>query len=669
MAELRALIDYHNVLYHQQDSPEIPDAEYDLLVRQLQALEADHPELVVADSPTRRVGAPALPTFAPVQHRVPMMSLDNAMSVDELRAWGERLSRLTSQDDAPVSFVCELKIDGLAMSLRYERGRLVQAATRGDGRTGEDVTANVATIAALPERLGAGAPATLELRGEIYLPTATFEALNEAQVAAGLPAYKNPRNTAAGSLRQKDPAITASRQLQMWCYQLVEPLPDGMQRHSETLAWLGELGFPVNPETATFDTLDEVYAHCQYWEAHRHDLPYEIDGVVVKVDELGRRADIGVTSKAPRWAIAFKFPPEERTTRLLAIEVSVGRTGRATPFALLEPVFVGGSTVGVATLHNQDQVRLKDVRPGDLVIVRKAGDVIPEVVGPVLSERPPGATAWEFPCACPGCGQPLVREEGASDHRCVNDFCPARQAAWIEFFASRAAMDIEGFGEQRVRQFRDLGLLADVAGIYELDYERIGALDGFGETSVRNLAAAVDASRSRPLANLLVGLNIRHLGGAGAQLLARRFGHLDRIIAATAEEMAEVDGIGPVIAASVSAFLADPRSRALIERLRAAGVNFEGPAAPAAPQVLEGMSIVVTGSLDGFSRDGATEAITSRGGKSPGSVSKKTTAVVVGREPGVSKLAKAEELGVPILDEAAFVELLATGVVPTPAAP
>jgi DNA ligase (NAD+) len=664
VAELRRVIEYHNRRYYELDSPEIPDADYDLLVRELQTLETTYPELASVESPSARVGGAPSASFAPVVHRVPMMSLDNAMSSDELAAWAERLVRFLDRgaDAPPVGIACELKIDGLAMSLVYEGRRLALAATRGDGRVGEDVTENIRTIADVPNELPEGAPDHLEVRGEVYMPIATFEALNEAQAAAGLRAYVNPRNTAAGSLRQKDPAVTASRNLRFWTYQVADVRGGpAFSSHVETLEWLGTLGFPVNPETKVFQSTSEVFEHCRHWEEHRHDLPYEIDGVVVKVDDLARRQALGSTSKAPRWAIAYKFPPEERTTLLKGIDVSIGRTGKATPFAMLDPVFVGGSTVGVATLHNQDQVALKDVRPGDTVIVRKAGDVIPEVVGPVLTLRPPDLTPWAFPAHCPVCHHGLQRLPGESDTFCINVDCPAQRAARIEHFASRGAMDIEGFGEQRVRLFLELGLLNDAGDIYRLDYDRIRELEGFGATSVANLARAVEASKTRPLANLLVGLNIRHVGGTGAQVLARRFGNLDRIIAASEEELSRVEGIGPTIAASVARFFSDDLNRGLVERLRASGVNFEGPSTPEGPQTLAGMSVVVTGTLERYSREEAEEAIKQRGGKSPGSVSKKTTAVVVGAEPGASKLTKAEQFGVPVLDEAAFQHLLETG--------
>jgi DNA ligase (NAD+) len=668
-AALRELVERYNAEYYEHDAPSVPDSTYDAVVRELQRLEAEHPELATADSPTQRVGSAPSSGFAPVAHRVPMMSLDNAMDEAELHEWGDRTSkrlRDLGHDDAEVRYVCELKIDGLAMSIRYEGGRMVQAATRGDGRTGEDVTANVATVATVPDRLEGDAPDVVEARGEIYMPIATFEALNESQEKAGKPRYANPRNTAAGSLRQKDPSITASRGLAFWCYQLGEvvggPPLDG---HAAALDWLGGLGLPVNPATKVFDDLGEVYAFCRGWIEHRHDLPYEIDGVVVKVDALSLQRDLGATSKAPRWAIAYKLPPEERTTLLRDIHVSVGRTGKVTPFAELEPVFVGGSTVGLATLHNEDQVRLKDVRPGDTVIVRKAGDVIPEVVGPVLDERPKKSKPWVFPTICPcDLHADLVRVEGESQHRCLDPECPYQRWARLCHFASRGAMDIDGLGEKQVERFIALDLLHDVSDIYSLDFDVVAAQPGYQQRSIDNLRNAIQASKARPLGNLLFGLNIIHVGASVAELLAAAFGDLDHLMAATADELAATEGVGPVIAGSVHQFFATESNRELIERLRAAGLNFTGPPRPTQAQTLAGMSIVVTGTLEGFSRDEIEAAIKSRGGKSPGSVSKKTTAVVVGTEPGASKVTKANELGIPQLDESQFVALLDTGALP-----
>jgi DNA ligase (NAD+) len=665
---LRTVIAEHNRRYHELDDPTVSDAEYDELVRELRALEEEHPELITPDSPTQLVGGRPSTTFAPVVHRVPMMSLDNAFTEAELHAWGERLQRRLDEGDGPVDvgYVCEPKIDGLAISIRYEGGRFVQAATRGDGRTGEDVTANIATLSEVPDDLGKGAPAVLEVRGEVYMSMPAFAALNESQLEKGLRPFVNPRNAAAGALRQKDSSITASRELSLWTYQLgeIEGGP-AFTTHHETLDFLRDLGLPVNPEIRTVSHLDEVYAYCRNRQTTRHDLPYEIDGVVVKVDDLARRADLGSTSKAPRWAIAYKFPPEERTTKLLDIMVSVGRTGRATPFAVLEPVFVGGVTVGRATLHNEDQVRAKDVRPGDTVIVRRAGDVIPEVLGAVLADRKKGSQPWVFPKECPVCGQPLVRPEGEADTRCLNLACPARSHGAIEHFASRGGMDIEGLGEQRVRQLVELGLVRDLADIYAIDWEVLRPLDGWGETSITNLQQAIEASKAQPLARLLVGLNIRHLGPAGAEALAAARGHLDQILDADVDTLAGVEGVGPVIARALHEWLSDPVNREVIERLRAAGVNFQSPEVVDVPQTLAGKTVVVTGTLEGYNRDEVEAAIKLRGGKAPGSVSKKTTAVVVGDGPGASKLNKAVELGVPVLDEAAFTHLLETGELPS----
>ena len=657
--ELRSALRAWGAAYYDRDEPLVPDATYDEALRELQSLEDRYPHLRSPDSPTQQIGGVAAVPFAPVEHAVAMMSLDNAFDEAQLRAWAKR------NEVEQIDLACELKFDGLAVSVRYEDGVLVRGATRGDGRVGEDVTANVSVVGDLPKKLGSGAPRILEVRGEVYMPVSVFDALNEQQLEAGEKTYVNPRNTAAGSLRQKDATVTASRGLTMWCYQLAEiegaPMPD---RHSGTLELLTELGFPVNPYATVLPSLDDAIAYCRTWQEQRHDLDYEIDGVVVKVDELARQHHLGATAKAPRWAIAYKFPPEEKTTLLREIQVSVGRTGRATPYAVLEPVFVGGSTVEMATLHNQDQVRLKDVRPGDTVIVRKAGDVIPEVLGPVLAERPDGRAPWEFPERCPVCDHALVRPEGEVQHRCVNLACPAIVAGAIEHFASRSAMDIEGFGEQRVRLFAELGLVRDVADIYALDPDRLLEIDKFAETSVANLLDAIEQSKHRTLANLLRGLNIRHLGTAGAELLAAHFGHMDRIAEAGEEELAAIDGIGPTIAASVRVWFDDDANRVLVEKLRDAGVTMEGPEPVEVDRTLEGASVVVSGTLEEFSRDGAADAIKSRGGKSPGSVSKKTTALVVGSDPGASKLTKAEELGVPILDEAQFLVLLETGEVP-----
>ncbi|HWE54454.1 MAG TPA: NAD-dependent DNA ligase LigA [Acidimicrobiales bacterium] len=664
--ELRELIEHHTRRYFVDDDPEITDAEFDALVAELTALEVEHPELSTDDSPLLRVGGGTSPLFTEVRHVIPMMSLDKTTSYEELLAWAKRMERFISGD---VAYTCELKIDGLAMSLLYEDGLLVRAATRGDGEVGEDVTANVVTISGIPKSLPGPAPKRVEVRGEIYMPIPAFEELNRRQAEAEARTFINPRNAAAGSLRQKDPSVTAGRELAFWAYQLgtLEGGP-AFTHHTETLDWMRGAGLPVNPNIDLVHGLEEVDAYCRKWLGKRHSLPYEIDGTVIKVDDLAQRRELGATSKAPRWAIAYKFPPEEKTTLLKGIMVSIGRTGKATPFAMLEPVVVGGAKISLATLHNEDQVRIKDVRPGDTVVVRRAGDVIPEVRGPVVALRPADLPEWHFPTECPVCQQPLVRLEGESDTFCVNEKCPGINVQRISHFASRGAMDIEHLGERTVWQFFRDGLLANVADIYNLDFERVGAFEGWGETSITNLQAAIEASKTRPLANLLVGLSIRHLGGTGAQILARHLRHLDRIMEATTEELSAVEGVGPVIGRSVHDYFADPDIREQVERLRAAGLNFTGPDAPDLPQVLAGLSVVVTGTLEGWSREEAEEAIKGRGGKSPGSVSKKTTAVVAGAEPGAAKLAKANEVGVPVLDEAAFAELLETGQLPGAAA-
>ncbi|HXQ76370.1 MAG TPA: NAD-dependent DNA ligase LigA [Acidimicrobiales bacterium] len=679
---LRAQIAYHNEKYHRQDAPEISDAEFDALMRELRAIEEEHPDLASADSPTQRVGATPSVLFAPVAHRVPMMSLDNAFDLDELRGWVDRIARI-DPGVTGADFECELKIDGLAMSITYEDGRFVRAATRGDGTTGEDVTHNVATVRSVPHQLawpaGRGpVPKVIEVRGEVYMPVTAFEELNRRQLEAGLKVFANPRNSAAGSLRQKDASVTAARDLSMWAYQ-VGALEGGPELHSQSdaLALLRDCGLPVNPQIRVVHGVDDVFAFCTHWREHRHDLDYEIDGVVVKVDDLGLQQRLGATSHAPRWAVAFKFPPEERTTTLLRIMVSIGRTGRATPFAVLEPVFVGGSTVGLATLHNEDQVRLKDVRPGDTVVVRKAGDVIPEVVGPVLTARRRGARHWHFPTTCPSCGEPLVRLPGESDTFCTNIECPAQRVQRIVHFASRGAMDIEGLGDKRVIQLVDAGLVSDPGDIYALEAPALVEIERMGALSVENLLRAVEGSRSRPLSRVLVGLGIRHLGPTGSRALARAYGSLDAIAGASVEELAAVEGIGTVIAESVVEFLASTTNRAVLDKLRAGGLTLTEPgggapggspggSGPDGALPLAGRSVVVTGTLESHTREEAEAAIVSGGGKSPGSVSKKTWAVVVGTEPGAAKLRKAEELGIPIVDGSRFGELLATGEIPAP---
>jgi DNA ligase (NAD+) len=669
--ELRELIAYHNDRYFGADDPEISDADFDELVRELRALEAEHPELVPERSVLDAPGAPRSTTFAPVIHRLPMTSLDNAMNEDELRAWGERVAK--GLDDEVVRYVCELKIDGLALSLRYENGRYVQAATRGDGKVGEDVTANVRTISEVPNVLRvAGVPAVLEVRGEVYMSKTAFEKLrneklreNSDRVAAGRkpqPVPANPRNAGAGSLRQKDPAVTATRELSMWVYQLgeVEGTP-AFTSHHDTLDYLRSLGFPVNPEVRVVDSLAEVITFCAHWQEHRNELPYIIDGVVVKVDDLGQRERLGYTSKAPRWAVAVKFPPEERTTLLRDIKVSIGRTGRATPFAELEPVVVAGSTVSMATLHNREQVQVKDVRPGDTVVVRKAGDVIPEVVGPVLSKRPKNSKPWKFPSTCPcELKSTLVQREGESDTRCVEPECPHQRDQKIIHFTSRGGMDIEGFGEKTVYKLSDADVLQDPGDIYSLTPEVLLA-QGFGEGQTANLLKAIDGSRMAPLQKLLVALGIKHLGPSAAESLARRFGSLDAVSSASMQDLAAIDGVGDVIAESVASWFSDERHRTLVDKLRRGGVRFDNVTVVDVPQTLQGKTVVVTGTLSGFGREAAEQAIKDRGGKSSGSVSGRTFALVVGDDPGTSKVKKAVELGIPRIGEEEFVRLLETG--------
>ena len=665
------MIAYHNDRYFGADDPEISDADFDELVRELRALEAEHPELVPERSVLDAPGAPRSTTFAPVIHRLPMTSLDNAMNEDELRAWGERVAK--GLDDEVVRYVCELKIDGLALSLRYENGTYVQAATRGDGKVGEDVTANVRTIGEVPNVLPvAGVPAVLEVRGEVYMSKTAFEKLRNEKLrdnadrgAAGRkpqPVPANPRNAGAGSLRQKDPAVTATRELSMWVYQLgeVEGTP-AFTSHHDTLDYLRSLGFPVNPEVRVVDSLAEVITFCAHWQEHRNELPYIIDGVVVKVDDLGQRERLGYTSKAPRWAVAVKFPPEERTTLLRDIKVSIGRTGRATPFAELEPVVVAGSTVSMATLHNREQVQVKDVRPGDTVVVRKAGDVIPEVVGPVLSKRPKNSKPWKFPSTCPcELKSTLVQREGESDTRCVEPECPHQRDQKIIHFTSRGGMDIEGFGEKTVYKLSDADVLQDAGDIYSLTPEVLLA-QGFGEGQTANLLKAIDGSRMAPLQKLLVALGIKHLGPSAAESLARRFGSLDAVSSASMQDLAAIDGVGDVIAESVASWFSDERHRTLVDKLRRGGVRFDNVTVVDVPQTLHGKTVVVTGTLSGFGREAAEQAIKDRGGKSSGSVSGRTFALVVGDDPGTSKVKKAVELGIPRIGEEEFVRLLETG--------
>ncbi|HWC13691.1 MAG TPA: NAD-dependent DNA ligase LigA [Actinomycetota bacterium] len=653
--ELRDAIDYHSYRYHVLDDPEIADAEYDALVRELMDLEGEFPDLVSPDSPTQRIGAPPSDIFSPVEHRSPMMSLDNAFSLTELQAWGARVERLVGE---PEGLVTELKMDGVACNLIYEDGVFVKGATRGDGRVGEDITANLRTIRAVPLKLRGKPPKVIEIRGEVYMRTDDFDKLNVKLGEAGLKTFANPRNAAAGSLRQKDPSITADRNLSLVCHGIGYVQGRRYASHWQALEAIRDLGLRTNPENKRLATLEEAYAFCEHWQQHRHDVPYEIDGVVIKVDPISQQEELGFTSKAPRWAIAYKFPPEERTTLLKDIFASVGRTGVVTPFANLETVFVGGVNITTATLHNEDEVARKDVRPGDTVIVRRAGDVIPEVVGPVLTKRPKNARPWKMPKACPSCGSQLVRNEGEAATRCLNIYeCGAQRRERIFHFASRGGMDIEGLGYQTIIALIERGYLHDVSDIYFLTREQVGELDGFGDKSIDNLMKSIDASRRRPLANVLMALGIPHVGGAAARALALETRSLDKLRTMTEGELEALDGIGPIIATSIASYFADERNQEVLDRLKEGGLD---PVPPAARKEgsLSGKTFVVTGTLTDFSRDAATAAIEERGGRVASSVSKKTDYVVVGESPGASKFNKASDLGIEMLDEKAFKALL-----------
>jgi len=699
-AELSAEITEHNHRYHVLDAPVVSDAEYDALMRELRALEELYPDLRTPDSPTQKVGNVISTDFAPVEHLERLLSLDNAFSAEELDAWAARTERLAGTE-AVGPYLCELKIDGLAVALVYRDGRLIRAATRGDGMTGEDVTPNIRTIAAAPGRLaGTGWPQDLEVRGEVYLPVSAFHELNERQADAGKPLYVNPRNTAAGSLRQKDPRVTATRPLSLIVHGLAVPgagpaegsmpvpddeaVPDDVP--STQSGWyerMREWGLPVSDVYKVVGSLDEVRAYIGFYNEHRHDPAYEIDGVVVKLDRLEVQRALGATSRAPRWAIAYKYPPEEVTTRLLDIQVNVGRTGRVTPFAVMEPVKVSGSTVDRATLHNQDELGRKGVLIGDMVVLRKAGDVIPEVVGPVVELRSGSERAFEFPAECPACGTPLAREssEGGKesvDWRCPNArSCPAQLRERLFHLASRGALDIEVLGYEAVMALLDCGLVSDEGDVFSLTAESLATCPFFvnkqGTLTVNaaKLLHNLDEARRRPLWRILVALSIRHVGPTAARALALAFGSIDAIRGASPEQLVAVDDVGPTIAASVRDWFTVDWHAAIVEKWRAAGVQLvqEGWIAPAVVSAggepsgagpLAGVTVVVTGTLDGMTRDEAAEAITSRSGKVTGSVSKKTDFLVAGDSPG-SKYDKALTLGVPVLDEAGLGVLLDQG--------
>jgi DNA ligase (NAD+) len=654
LKKLREAIDYHSYRYHVLDDPEVADVEYDALMADLIAIEETFPDLVTADSPTQRVGAPPSDLFAPVAHRTPMMSLDNCFSLEELQAWGTRVERGVGNVD---TYVTELKMDGVAVNLIYENGAFVKGATRGDGRTGEDITGNLRTVRAVPLKLRGKFPKVLEVRGEVYMQTQDFEKLNHDLGEAEARTFSNPRNAAAGSLRQKDPNVTASRNLSLICHGVGYAEGRRFKSHWESLQAIKEWGLRINPQSKQVSSLDDVYTFCTHWQEHRHDVAYEIDGVVIKVDAISQQEELGWTSKAPRWAIAYKFPPEERTTELEEILPSVGRTGVVTPFARLTTVFVGGVNVTTATLHNEDEVARKDVRPGDTVIVRRAGDVIPEVVGPVLSKRPKGLKPWRMPKKCPSCDTPLVRLEGEAATRCPNIWgCEAQARERIFHFTGRGGMDIEGFGYQTIMTLIGLDKLNDVSDIYFLSSDDFEGLEGWGEKSITKLMNAIDGSRTRPLSNFLIALGIPHVGGAAAETLAQEVRSIDRLADMTEEELVAIEGIGPIIATAIAAYFAEPRNREVLARLREGGVDPQPPAARKEGP-LTGKTYVITGTLVAFSRSEATKAIEDLGGKVGSSVSKKTDAVVVGDSPG-SKYDKAVSLGVEILDEKAFKKLV-----------
>ena len=692
--QLRRLIRVHEERYYVLADPEIADAEFDALMRELAGLESEHPDLLTPDSPTQRVGGRAVTGFETVEHAQPMLSLDNAYSEGELRAFDERVRRGLGEAGAipaAAAYVAELKIDGLSITLTYENGQLRRGATRGDGTRGEDVTANVRTIRAIPLRLADGPPGAVEARGEVYLPRRVFERINRDREQAGEALFANPRNAAAGTMRNLDPALVAQRGLSAFVYQLVQvsagagvPSESEPDTHAGTLEALRRWGLPVESRWRRCASIDEVWAFCLEWEDKRRGLEFETDGVVVKLDGLALRRQLGATSKFPRWAIAFKFPAEQKTTRLKKIEVNVGRTGAVTPFAVLEPVFIAGSTISMATLHNAEDIARKDVREGDWVLVEKAGDVIPRVVGPVLSRRPHDSTPWQMPGVCPRCGAQLRREDDEVVWRCENTSCPARLRRGLEHFASRSAMNIEGLGESLVNQLVTPGRVRDYADVYGLTTPELAVLtsvtvrgDGreiqrrFGEKSAAKLIAQIERSRQNQLWRLIYGLGIRHIGERAAQVLARAFGSLDAIGSATVEQLQATDEIGPVLAQAVRCYFDEPRNVALIERLRKAGVRMEVPpeelAAIDVSGPLTGKTYVLTGTLASLTREQATAAIERLGGKVTGSVSRKTTAVIVGEDAG-SKAEKARALGVTLLDESGFLSLAKVSA-PDPSAP
>ncbi len=656
--QLRAEIGRHNTLYYGIDAPEITDAQYDELMRELRDLEARFPDLATEDSPTQTVGAPPSTGFAQVTHPVPLLSLGNAFDLEELAAWHRRAARLIGDE---FEMVCELKFDGLAVAITYEDGRLATGATRGDGRVGEDVTENLRTIGSLPKEVGAEAPGRIEVRGEVMFPISEFESLNRWREEEGLAPYANPRNTAAGSLRQIDPSVTAGRPLQVFAYGLGYPQDGvGADTHLGTLGYLSDLGFSVSPNHRTVDTVGEADDFYREWLERREELDYACDGVVVKVNRLDYQRHLGHVGREPRWAVAYKFPAERRETVLIDIRFNVGRTGTINPYAVLEPVVISGATIRQATLHNEDNIRSRDLRRGDRVVVERAGEVIPQVIASLPEHRAGDPDEFEMPSECPSCGHGVVRPEGEAMSHCMNSGCPAQLTRLIEHFVSRGAMDIDGLGEKQVAVLLEKELIADAADIFRLQERReeLVALERMGETSVSNLLGAIEASRSRPLARVLVALGIRLVGAEVASLLARRFRDMDGLIAASPEEMEAVPGIGPKIARSVADYFSDESNRDLVDRLRRAGVNLaDADRAEPREQVLAGKKFVVTGRLSRFSRSEIQDMIKDLGGSVSGSVSKRTDFVVAGEDAG-SKLAAALELEVKTLDEDAFLAMV-----------
>lgn len=661
---LRALIHYHNYLYHTLNQPEISDAEYDALMRELRALEDQYPELITPDSPTQRVGAEPQDEFAKVTHPYPMTSLADAFSREEVIAWRERVYRLIPRD-TPLEYVVEPKIDGLAVAITYEEGVLVRGATRGDGFVGEDITANVRTIRNVPLRIpvsGQGtAPRLIEVRGEVYMPRDLFERFNAERLAQGESPFANPRNAAAGSVRQLDPRVTAARPLRFFAYAVGYIEGHELSTQWETLNYLKELGFAVNPDIRLIRDFEEVLAYCEEWMDKRNKLNYDADGVVIKINDFAIQQRLGIVGNAPRWAVAFKFPSREATTRLLEIGVNVGRTGVLTPYAVLEPVRLGGVTIHQATLHNFDDLARKDIRVGDVVVVQRAGDVIPQVVKPVVALRDGSQVPFEPPKTCPVCGEPVVREEGEVAIYCVNAACPAQLVRHIEHWVSRDAMDIDGLGIKVAAQLVNSGLVTDVADLYALTKEDLLKLEGFADKRAENLLKAIDASRDRPLWRVLTALGIRGVGTKAAQALAAHYRSLDALMNTTAEELQEIEGIGPRTAKDILDYFSRPRHRQLIEKLRRYGVRLEDqPVTAQGPAPLQGMTFVITGTLPSMSREAATALIQQYGGKVTGSVSKNTTYLVVGDKPGANKLTAAQRLGVPMIDEAGLRRLIET---------